>query len=138
MGRCLQVDAPNAPDEGAGTVISLLSILRRFVAVIRQGWSEPEFRGLSIVLAGWITLGTIIYAIYEKWTLIESFYFSVMTLTTIGYGDYAPSTPTMQLYTVFYSVLGIGFFVAFNAKLVQIALARRWQQSTPDDAPSDD
>ncbi len=119
-------------------MISLLSILKRFVAVIRQGWSEPEFRGLSIVLAGWVTLGTIIYTVYEKWTLIESFYFAVMTLTTIGYGDYTPSTPTMQLYTVFYSVLGIGFFVAFNAKLVQIALANRQQHTTSDDTPRDE
>ncbi len=119
-------------------MISLLSILKRFIGVMKQGWEEPEFRGLAIVLAGWIALGTVIYTVYEEWTVIESFYFSVMTLTTIGYGDYTPSTPTMQLYTVFYAVLGIGFFVAFNAKIVQIALERRQQRNSTDDTARDE
>lgn len=106
-------------------MFSLILIMHKFWRVLRVGWSEPEFRGLSIVLGSWVGLGTLIYTIYEPWTVVESFYFCVMTLTTIGYGDFAPSGPVMQIYTVFYAVLGIGFFVGFNAKLVEIALNSR-------------
>jgi voltage-gated potassium channel len=106
-------------------MISLLLILKRFWTVIVHGWDDREFRGLTLVLAGWVTLGTLIYSISEGWGAIEALYFCVMTLTTIGYGDYTPTGSTMQLYTVIYSVLGIGFFVAFNARIVQIAFATR-------------
>jgi voltage-gated potassium channel len=106
-------------------MISLLSIFKRFWTVMRAGWDDPEFRGLSIVLGSWIALGTIIYSVYEEWTPIEALYFCVMTLTTIGYGDFSPPSPRLQLYTVFYSVLGIGLFVAFNARLAQFAIASR-------------
>ena len=92
---------------------------------MKGGWDDPEFRGLSFVLGSWIALGTIIYTVYEDWSVIESVYFCVMTLTTIGYGDLTPSDSTMQLYTVVYAVLGIGFFVAFNAQLARIAFRSR-------------
>ena len=48
-----------------------------------------------------------------------------MTLTTIGYGDSSPTTEAMQLSTVFYSLPGIGFFVAFTARLVQVSFQSR-------------
>ncbi|MEL7207287.1 MAG: potassium channel family protein [Actinomycetota bacterium] len=110
-------------------MISLISISKRFVSILRSGWKEPEFRGLAILLGGWLALGTTIYTVYEDWTVIESFYFCVMTLTTIGYGDYTPTDSTMQLYTVFYAVIGIGFFVSFSTMLVRVA----WNARHPDD-----
>jgi len=116
-------------------MISLLLILKRFGRVIRLGWSDLEFRGLCIVLGSWLALGTVIYSFYEEWGVIDSLYFCVMTLTTIGYGDFTPTSQAMRLYTVFYAVLGIGFFVAFNARLVQVALESR-NRDTNDDAES--
>ena len=106
-------------------LISLASILKRFLKVMRAGWGDPEFRGLAIVLGSWVALGTIIYSIREGWGIVDSFYFSVMTLTTIGYGDFAPTTSWMRLYTVIYAVMGIGLFVAFNARLAQFAFQSR-------------
>lgn len=118
-------------------MISLISIFRRLWKVMRTGWSDEEFRGLSILLGGWLALGTVVYSIYEGWTIIESLYFSVMTLTTIGYGDYTPSGPIMQLYTVFYAVLGIGMFVAFNARLVSFAMQGRKTSLVSDESSTD-
>ena len=111
-------------------LISLASIFSRFYKVMKAGWDDPEFRGLAIVLGSWIALGTIIYSIREDWSIIDSLYFSVMTLTTIGYGDFAPTSSGMRLYTVVYAVMGIGLFVAFNARLAQFA----FQSKSRDDA----
>jgi voltage-gated potassium channel Kch len=106
-------------------MVSLLLVFKRFWKVIRQGWDDREFRGLAIVLGGWLALGTIVYTVNEGWGVIESLYFCVMTLTTIGYGDYTPSDSVMQVYTIIYAVLGIGFFVAFTARIVQVGFESR-------------
>lgn len=106
-------------------LISLLSISKRFLVVMKTGWSDPEFRGLSIVLGSWVALGTVIYSVREEWSIIDSLYFSVMTLTTIGYGDFSPTSAGMRIYTVIYAVMGIGLFVAFNARLAQFAIESR-------------
>lgn len=122
-------------------MISILSIVKRFLAVMRYGWDDREFRGLTMMLASWVALGTVTYSIYESWTVIDAFYFSVMTLTTIGYGDLAPTEPVMRLYTPFYAVMGIGLFVAFNARLAQYAFeSRRLSDATTQTTPrgSDD
>ena len=118
-------------------LISLLSISKRFAKVMRAGWGDAEFRGLSIVLGSWVSLGTIIYSVREGWSLIDSLYFSVMTLTTIGYGDFSPTTSWMRLYTVIYAVMGIGLFVAFNARLARFAFESRQQddKAGPDHGP---
>ncbi len=105
--------------------LSLVSIVTRFYKVMKHGWDDAEFRGLAIVLGAWIALGTLVYSFREGWNIVDSLYFSVMTLTTIGYGDFAPTTPGMRLYTVIYAVMGIGLFVAFNARLAQFAFEGR-------------
>ena len=116
-------------------LISLISILKRFTKVMKAGWGDSEFRGLSIVLGSWVGLGTVIYSVREGWNIIDSLYFSVMTLTTIGYGDFAPTTSWMRLYTVIYAVRGIGLFVAFNARLARFAFESRKQDDEA--SPSD-
>ena len=118
-------------------MISLLLIFKRFWTVVRLGWDDREFRGLCTVLGSWLALGTIIYSIYEEWSVVDSLYFCVMTLTTIGYGDLSPTGELMRLYTVFYAVLGIGFFVAFNARIVQIALDSRRNDDAATGGPGD-
>lgn len=50
--------------------------------------------------------------------MLDSFYFVIMTITTIGYGDFVPITAIGKLFTVFYSIVGIGLMFAFMAFLV--------------------
>ena len=61
----------------------------------------------SVVL-GWIGIGTIISHRLESWTWIQSFYFSVVTLTTVGYGDLVPSTDATRLFVAIYILVGVG------------------------------
>jgi hypothetical protein len=58
-------------------------------------------------LIGMITLGTIVYKFLEGWTWIQSFYFSVITLSTVGYGDLHPTTEISRLFTAFYILSGV-------------------------------
>lgn len=54
-----------------------------------------------------IAIGTIVYHEMEQWSYIESFYFSVISLTTIGYGEIYPTTDASRLFTAIYVLVGV-------------------------------
>ncbi len=72
-----------------------------------------------------IGLGTVFYHFTEKLSWIDSFYFSVVTLATVGYGDIVPQTPAGKLFTSFYILIGIGIIAGFANILVRRAVLRR-------------
>ncbi len=61
----------------------------------------------AIMLAIWLGIGTVVFHHLEKWTWIQSLYFSTTTLTTIGYGDLHPTTDLSRLVDVFYMITGV-------------------------------
>lgn len=70
--------------------------------------------GLFIVV---VLLGALIIGNIEGWNFLDSFYFTMMTSTTIGFGDIAPVTSEGKLFVSFYSILGVGMFLYIFALL---------------------
>jgi voltage-gated potassium channel len=60
-----------------------------------------------------IFIGAGLFHWLEGWGWIDSFYFVVITLTTIGYGDFTPSTPLTKVITIFYGINGIVILLTF-------------------------
>ena len=56
----------------------------------------------------WLFLGSFAYVSLEDWRYLDSVYFCVVTLTTIGLGDFVPSTPAGVTFHYFYCVVGLG------------------------------
>ena len=71
-----------------------------------------------------IALGTVFYHYVEKLTWLDSVYFTVITLATVGYGDIVPKTPAGKLFTIFYVIIGITIFIAL-ARMIITKLAYR-------------
>jgi hypothetical protein len=57
--------------------------------------------------------GTYVYSSVEDWRYIDAAYFTVATVTTVGYGDFVPITDTGKIFTMFFSFLGIGMTLYF-------------------------
>ena len=84
-----------------------------FLKSIISFLKDEEYRGLLYTSSFILGLGTIAYRFIEGWSWIDSLYFSVITLTTIGYGDFTPQTDAGKLFTIFYILLGLGMILSF-------------------------
>ncbi len=54
-----------------------------------------------------IITGALIYQKLEGWSFVDSLYFTTTTITTVGYGDFTPTTEESKIFTIFYSISGI-------------------------------
>ena len=61
-----------------------------------------------------LAAGTTFYTLVEGWTVIEALYFTVITLTTIGYGDLHPTTEFSRLFTIFFVLAGVSTLLGFS------------------------
>jgi len=68
---------------------------------------DPRTRRIFIYVIVIITIGAALFHWLEGWGWLDSVYFVVITLTTIGYGDFSPTKPVTKLITIFYGLNGI-------------------------------
>ena len=105
-------------------MVSFFFTLFRLVRGIARGLRDPEFRALFIVLIFMLASGTLFYSKVEGWNVIDSLYFSVITLTTVGFGDLHPTNQISKIFTIFYIFVGIGIIMAFIERLATHSLRR--------------
>ncbi len=85
------------------------NLLRSLVS----GLTDPAFRKILFSALILLMSGTIAMNRIEQWSIVDSFYFSVIALTTVGFGDFTPQTDLGKIFTAFYVLGGIGVIVAF-------------------------
>ena len=102
-----------------GLFFIIKRILSIFLVNVRLWKEDEQFRALVVILAAIILSGTVFYSIMEKWSIIDSIYFCIMTIATIGYGDLAPTTPLSKIFTIIMALSGIGVFVGIVTKLAR-------------------
>ena len=84
-----------------------------FVKIIISFLKDKQYLKLLFLTSAIIGLGTITYRFLEKWEWIDCLYFSIVTLTTVGYGDIAPTTNSGKIFTIFYIIIGLGVILNF-------------------------
>jgi hypothetical protein len=78
-----------------------------YARVIRQ------FRIVAGVSFITLLTGAVFYHFVEDLKWIDAFYFCVVTLATVGYGDITPHTDAGKLFTIVYILIGVGIIGAF-------------------------
>ena len=75
-----------------------------------------------------IIVGTVTFHYLEDWSWVSSFYFTVCTLTTIGYGDLVPTSDASRLFTALFAMTGVAIaFTSFS--ILGMAYLRRGQDA---------
>jgi voltage-gated potassium channel len=98
---------------------AFILVLYRFGRSLWNGLKDAQFRGLFYWVLGILGLGTWFYWRVEGWSLLDSLFFSITTLTTVGYGDHVPVTPAGKIFTIFYIITGIGILSGFIVLLAE-------------------
>ena len=78
--------------------------------------NDPLVLG-SVLLFGLVMLCSIVVHVEEGWNWLDSVYFSVTSVTTLGDPNFAPSQDATKLFLIFYLPLGIGVGFAVLAAL---------------------
>ena len=100
-------------------LIHMLLLVRKLMHGLRN---DPEFRAMAVLLVILLAGGTMFYWQVEHWSILDSLYFCVMTIATIGSaisflpGNYPKCSPLA------YAILGIGLFASFVGKLVALRM----------------
>jgi len=103
-------------------------------STIKSFLRDKEYRDLLVTSTAILVIGTTVYHYVEGWTWLDSLYFSFITLTTIGFGDFAPQTDAGKVFTIFYIVLGVGIILAFiNTLYHHYSTAIRGKGKTTED-----
>jgi voltage-gated potassium channel len=69
-----------------------------------------------------ILAGAIGYHFIEDWSLFDSLYFTIITLTTIGYGDLTPKTDGGKLFTMVFALVGVFTLFYLAAEFLRVVI----------------
>ena len=75
-----------------------------------------------------VCVGTAGFTMVEGFSPIDSFYFSVVMITTVGFGDLHPVTQGGKVLAVMMILMGVGAFTGMMAAAAEMVLTRRERQ----------
>ena len=91
---------------------------------MQRSFNQRIYRYLFLAAVITLATGTVVYHFVEKFTWIDAYYFSVVTLATVGFGDLTPHTTFGKIFTTFYILIGVGIIAAFVNALVKKRAAK--------------
>lgn len=98
---------------------------------------EYTLRECLVIFLVLLAIGVVGFSLLvDRWTILDSLYFTLVLLTTIGYGDMTPSSPVSKIFASLFAlggivVLGLALGVV-GSQLVQaeIAAAEKMKEKT--------
>jgi voltage-gated potassium channel Kch len=100
-------------------VIPLLLAARGLWRAVVAVWRDPETKALPVAAGALVLTGTLFFWRFEDWTIIQALYFCIVTLTTVGYGDFSPTPAGTQIFGIIYILTGFGVLVALLTSVAE-------------------
>jgi voltage-gated potassium channel len=80
------------------------------------------FRRSVLAGAGVLAFGTLGYMIIDDQTLINAFYMTAITVTTVGFREAFPLSQTGQIFTIFLAFAGVGVILLIASEFGRLVL----------------
>ncbi|UCF93581.1 MAG: hypothetical protein JSW39_05305 [Desulfobacterales bacterium] len=84
-----------------------------------------RLRLYSVVFMALLLIGIIGFMFVENFSLVDSIYFSIVTMATVGYGDIHPQSAAGKILALVLIVGGVGTFLGVVASITDIFVKRR-------------
>ena len=104
-----------------------------FLVTLRRLLTDPGFRAAFSLLVALLTTGTLFYALVEGWSLLDSLYFSVIAVATVGFGDFAPQTDLGKAFTIVYVLIGVGLLVWILSRIATGMVEQRLERQASEE-----
>jgi voltage-gated potassium channel len=85
-----------------------MSLLRRLTGNRSSQSYDSTLQDAILLVVVIIIVGTAGYALVEDWSITDALYATIITITTVGYGDLAPATTGGRLFAIVFTLLAIG------------------------------
>lgn len=71
-----------------------------------------QFKATTVILSlvGVLFAGTVFFHVVEGWGWLDSYFFTVITISTVGYGKLVPVTALGKIGTTVFIFVGLGVF----------------------------
>lgn len=80
---------------------------------------------LVLTLAFLVTGGTVFFRWAEGWSWLDAYFFTVVTLSTVGYGSLVPATAVGKIGATVFIFLGLGVFAITIQQFGLFAMRKR-------------
>ncbi len=78
---------------------------------------------LSVVFV--VVSGTVFFHYVERWSWLDSYFFTVITISTVGYGNLVPATAIGKIATTVLIFFGLGIFAVAIQQFGLFAMRKR-------------
>lgn len=89
---------------------------------MRAGWKRIRLL-VSLPIAV-LVFGTIGFMVLEGLSFADAFYFTIVTISTVGYGDIHPTNLASKLFGIVLIIVGIGTFLTIITNIAQMLIQR--------------
>ncbi len=93
--------------------LTIASPFLQLWAALKAIARDPQTQGLILATIALLFAGSVIFHWLEDWSYVDSLYFSFITLATIGFGDFVPTTNLTKILTIIYALAGLGIIFGF-------------------------
>ena len=80
-----------------------------------------RLRRCGLMAAALVVFGTVGYVLIEGWPLVDGFYMTIITMSTVGFGETQDLTPPGRMFTtwlIFFSIVGMSLWTAGITSLI--------------------